>query len=128
VLDDVSITQASVVQELKSANPLLGFGDLYNRAMRVGKDHIGSLVNTLALAYAGAALPLLLLYSFSESSMTMLINQEILAAEVVRIIVSSIGLIMAAPLTTALAAWYFKDREVDKPPAVACGHGHHHHH
>lgn len=127
VLDDVSITQASVVQELKSANPLLGFGELYKRAMRVGKDHIGSLVNTLALAYAGAALPLILLYSFSESSMTLLINQEILAAEVVRIIVSSIGLIMAAPLTTALAAWYFKDREVDKPPAVACAHGHNHH-
>lgn len=128
VLDDVSITQASVVQELKSANPLLGFKELYTRAMRVGKDHIGSLVNTLALAYAGAALPLILLYSFSESSMTMLINQEILAAEVVRIIVSSIGLIMAAPLTTALAAWYFKDKTVDKPPVVACGHGHHHHH
>lgn len=128
VLDDVSITQASVVQELKSANPLLGFKELYTRAMRVGKDHIGSLVNTLALAYAGAALPLLLLYSFSESSMTLLINQEILAAEVVRIIVSSIGLIMAAPLTTALASWYFKDRAVDKPPVVACSHGHHHHH
>ncbi|OGG65616.1 hypothetical protein A3G90_00360 [Candidatus Kaiserbacteria bacterium RIFCSPLOWO2_12_FULL_45_26] len=127
VLDDVSITQASVVQELKSANPLLGFGELYKRAMRVGKDHVGSLVNTLALAYAGASLPLLLLYSFSESSMTILVNQEVLAAEVVRIIVSSIGLIMAAPLTTALAAWYFRDREVDAPSAVACAHGHHHH-
>lgn len=126
VLDDISITQASVVQELKSSNPLLGFGELYRRAMRVGRDHIGSLVNTLALAYAGAALPLILLYSFSESSVTMLINQEILAAEVVRIIVSSIGLILAAPLTTALAAWYFKDKEVDKPPTVACSHGHHH--
>lgn len=127
VLDDVSITQASVVQELKNANPTFGFKELYKRAMRVGKDHIGSLVNTLALAYAGASLPLLLLYSFSESSAVVLINQEILAAEVVRVIVSSIGLVMAAPLTTALAAWYFKDREVEKPPAIACSHGHHHH-
>ena len=61
VLDDVSITQASVVQELKGANPSFGFKELYQRALRVGKDHVGSLVNTLALAYVGASLPLILL-------------------------------------------------------------------
>lgn len=126
VLDDVSITQASVVQELKGANSALGFRQLYTKALRVGKDHVGSLVNTLALAYAGASLPLMLLYSFSASPLSVIVNQEIIAAEIVRIIVGSIGLILAVPFTTALAAWYFKDKVVD--PDDDCGHGHSHGH
>ncbi len=126
VLDDVSITQSSVVQELKGANPKLGFRQLYTKALRVGKDHVGSLVNTLALAYAGASLPLLLLYSFSASPLSVIVNQEIIAAEIVRIIVGSIGLILAVPLTTALAAWYFKDKVVDPDEDVGHGHGHSH--
>jgi uncharacterized membrane protein len=126
VLDDVSITQASVVQELKSANPNLGFGDLYKRALRVGKDHMGSLVNTLALAYVGTALPMLLLFSYSKSSLWTLLNQEVIAAEILRIIVGSIGLILAVPLTTALAAWYFKNQE--DLASEEDHHGHHHHH
>ncbi len=124
VLDDVSITQASVVQELKGANPGLGFKALYTKALRVGKDHVGSLVNTLALAYAGASLPLLLLYAYSESSMWVILNQEVIAAEVLRIVVGSIGLILAVPLTTALAAWYFKDQVVEEED----DHGHSHSH
>lgn len=123
VLDDVAITQASVVEELKAANPNFSFSDLYERALRVGRDHVGSLVNTLALAYAGAALPMLLLYSFSASSPITLLNQEVIAAEVLRIMVGSIGLILAVPFTTAMAAWYFRNKEI--------GHledgGHHHH-
>ena len=126
VLDDVSITQASVVQELKGANPQFGFKELYESALRVGRDHVGSLVNTLALAYAGASLPMLLLFAYSDSSMMMLINQEVLAAEVLRIVVGSIGLILAVPFTTAMAAWYFKDREVD--PSEDTGHSHGHSH
>ena len=124
VLDDVSITQASVVQELKAANPKFGFKDLYRRALRVGRDHVGSLVNTLALAYVGTSLPLLLLYSYSESPISILINQEILAAEILRIIVGSIGLVLAVPFTTAMAAWYFKDKYVD--PNDDMGHSHSH--
>lgn len=124
VLDDVSITQASVVQELKGANPEFGFKELYNRALRVGRDHVGSLVNTLALAYAGASLPLILLYSYSESTIYVILNQEIIAAEIVRIIVGSIGLVLAVPLTTAMAAWYFKDKVLEKEEK--CGHGHAH--
>ena len=124
VLDDVSITQASVVQELKAANPKFGFKDLYRRALRVGRDHVGSLVNTLAFAYVGTSLPLLLLYSYSESPISILINQEILAAEILRIIVGSIGLVLAVPFTTAMAAWYFKDKYVD--PNDDMGHSHSH--
>ena len=128
VLDDVSITQASVVQELKSANPKLGFTALYNKALRVGKDHVGSLVNTLALAYVGASLPMILLYAYSESSIGVLLNQEIIAAEILRIVVGSIGLILAVPLTTALAAWYFKDKVVDAHDLDDHGHSHGHSH
>jgi uncharacterized membrane protein len=128
VLDDVSITQASVVEELKAANHQLGFKELYQRALRVGKDHVGSLVNTLALAYAGAALPMLLLFSYSESSPLILVNQEVIAAEIVRIIVGSIGLVLAVPLTTAMAAWYFRNKEIDNCEVSSHGHSHHHHH
>jgi uncharacterized membrane protein len=129
VLDDVSITQASVVEELKSANPAFGFRELYSRALNVGRDHVGSLVNTLALAYAGTSLPLLLYYSFSTAPFMVTANQEVIAAEIVRILVGSIGLILAVPITTALAAWYFRNREVeDSGEHGHASHGHHHHH
>ena len=107
VLDDVSITQASVVQELKHANPTLGQWSLYERGIRVGRDHVGSLVNTLALAYVGTALPLVLLYAQSQAPFLDILNQEVIAAELVRIIVGSIGLVLAVPFTTLVAAHYF---------------------
>lgn len=124
VLDDVSITQASVVQELKAANRDFGFRELYTRAIRVGHDHIGSLVNTLALAYVGVSLPLVLLYARADAAWSLTLNQEVVAAELVRIIVGSIGLILAVPLTTLIAAWWF-----DKHVATNdISHGHVHHH
>jgi len=126
VLDDVSITQASVVQELKAANPSLGARSLYERALRVGRDHVGSLVNTLALAYVGAALPLVLLFARSQATLWDSINQEVIAAELTRIIIGSIGLVLAVPLTTALAAYYFRNRTVSAEPG-AHSHSHHHH-
>jgi len=126
VLDDVSITQASVVQEIKRANPALRFQELYNRAIRVGRDHIGSLVNTLALAYVGVSLPLILLYARTSSDWWLTLNQEVVAAELIRIIVGSIGLIMAVPFTTLVAAWYFSDRVVVDNDDKS-SHGHHHH-
>ncbi len=125
VLDDISITQASVVRELRAANSALSSFDLYQRAIKVGRDHVGSLVNTLALAYVGAALPLVLLFSTSSAPLYFTLNQEVIAAELARILVGSIGLILAVPLTTALAAWWFGGREVDK---AAGGHYHSHHH
>ena len=126
VLDDVSITQASVVQELKLANKSLSIFELYQRAIRVGRDHVGSLVNTLALAYVGAALPLVLLFSTSESALGLTLNQEVIAAELVRIIVGSIGLILAVPLTTLLAAWWFGTHEVKDLDMNHHHHAHHH--
>lgn len=126
VLDDVSITQASVVQELRGANQELTWVELYQRAIRVGRDHVGSLVNTLALAYVGAALPLVLLFARADSALGLTLNQEVVAVEIVRIVVGSIGLILAVPLTTVMAAWYFKDKTVDGHDH-GHSHGHHHH-
>lgn len=126
ILDDISITQASVVQALKGANPALGFKALYGSALAVGRDHLGSVVNTLALAYVGASLPLLLLLSYTEGSVGFLINQEVIASEIARIVIGSIGLILAVPFTTAMAAWYFKDRVVAE--SEHDDHNHHHHH
>ncbi|MFN3188179.1 MAG: YibE/F family protein [Candidatus Paceibacteria bacterium] len=125
VLDDVSITQSSVVHELRRANNNLNWRELYVRAIRVGRDHVGSLVNTLALAYVGAALPLVLLYSRAEASFMLSINQEVIASELVRIIIGSMGLILAVPLTTVIAAWYFRDKQLDEEVHAACGHTHH---
>jgi uncharacterized membrane protein len=112
VLDDVSITQAAVVAELKAANPTFGLRDLYVRALRVGQAHVGSLVNTLALAYVGTALPLLLLFTRANSDWGLTLNQEVVAVELVRIMVGSIGLILAVPFTTLLSAWYWRERPV----------------
>ena len=128
VLDDVSITQASVVQELKHANAGLSVRELYTRAIRVGRDHVSSLVNTLALAYVGVALPLVLFLSTSQAPVGELINQEVVAAELTRIIIGSVGLILAVPLTTVIAAWWFGTRGVDPDadvPHAACEHAHH---
>ena len=126
VLDDVSITQASVVQQLKGANPSLHFKELYQRAITVGRDHIGSLVNTLALAYVGVSLPLILLYAQTNSPFMQTLNQEVVAAELLRIIVGSIGLILAVPATTLAAAWYFQNRKVDETEVLSHEHGCHH--
>ena len=128
VLDDVCITQASVVQELRRANCDLGLKELYLRAIQVGRDHVGSLVNTLALAYVGAALPLILLYASSGSDLWLSVNQEVIAAEILRIVVGSIGLILAVPITTLVAAWYFKDKHLHALSENHAGGDHHHHH
>ena len=104
VLDDVTVTQVSAVWELKLADPEFGPGDLYRRAVRIGRDHIASVVNTLALAYAGASLPLLLLFTQASRSFGDVVTGEAVAVEVVRTLVGSIGLVAAVPLTTGLAA------------------------
>lgn len=126
VLDDVAITQAAVVQELRNANTSLSIKELYVRAVRVGRDHVGSLVNTLALAYVGTALPLVMLYAKAGSPWFEVLNQEVIAVELARIIIGSVGLVLAVPFTTLLAAYYFGKREVDNTPSTS--HIHHHHH
>jgi uncharacterized membrane protein len=104
VLDDVTITQASAVWELHIANPAYGARDLYRSALAIGRDHIASTVNTLVLAYAGAALPLLILFTLARLSVGEVLNGEVIAEEVVRTLVGSIGLVASVPITTGLTA------------------------
>ncbi|MBT2490499.1 YibE/F family protein [Streptomyces sp. ISL-96] len=104
VLDDVTVTQTSAVWELHQADPSMGPRALYRAGIRIGRDHIASVVNTLVLAYAGAALPLLLLFSIAQSSVGTVANSELVAEEIVRTLVGSIGLVSSVPVTTALAA------------------------
>ncbi|RCG17063.1 YibE/F family protein [Streptomyces reniochalinae] len=104
VLDDVTVTQTSAVWELREADPGASWHKIYRSAMRIGRDHIASVVNTLVLAYAGAALPLLLLFSIARSDVTMVATSEVVAEEIVRTLVGSIGLVASVPVTTLLAA------------------------
>lgn len=104
ILDDITISQSAIVFALKKAAPDINFAQLYAQAMDVGRDHIASLVNTLILVYAGASLPLLLLFTSSQLSPLIAVNFEVIAEEVVRTLVASIGLIMAVPLTTLAAS------------------------
>ena len=104
VLDDVTVTQVSAVWELKRARPDADATDLYRRAVRIGRDHISSTVNTLFLAYAGAALPLLLLFQEAGQSFSSTATREVVAVEIVRALVGSIGLVASVPISTALAA------------------------
>jgi uncharacterized membrane protein len=103
-MDDVTVTQASAVWELRAADPEMGRDTLYSAGMRVGRDHIVSTVNTLLLAYAGASLPLLILFSLSAQPIGVVASSEIVAVEIVRTLVGSIGLVAAVPLTTWLSA------------------------
>ena len=104
VLDDVTISQASTVLALRRANPGLAFRRLFGLALDVGRDHVSATVNTLVLAYVGAALPILLLFSAADIGVSDALNLEVVAKEVVATLVGSIGLISAVPITTALAA------------------------
>lgn len=103
VLDDVTVTQVSAVWELRAAQPDLAAGPLYKSAVSIGRDHISSTVNTLFLAYAGAALPLLLLFTQANVSVGSLAGREVVATEIIRSLVGSIGLVSAVPITTWLA-------------------------
>jgi uncharacterized membrane protein len=104
VLDDVTVTQTSAVWELRAANPSLTRRELYAAALRIGRDHVASAVNTLVMAYAGAALPLLLYSSISGVGISNILTSQSIAQEIVRTLVGSIGIVAAVPVTTALAA------------------------
>jgi uncharacterized membrane protein len=104
VLGDTTVTQASTVIALRRASPALGWKELVTHATSVGRDHIAATVNTLVLAYTGAALPVLLIFSLGGTSFSSALNGEVVAAPVVATLVGSIGLIAAVPVTTALAA------------------------
>ena len=103
VLDDVTVTQVSAVGELRRANPDLARRELYRAAIRIGRDHVASTVNTLVLAYVGASLALLLFFLQEGRTAAQVLSREIVAIEIVRALVGSIGLIASVPLTTGLA-------------------------
>ncbi len=104
VLGDTTVTQASTVLALRRANPALRWKGLVTHATSVGRDHIAATVNTLVLAYTGAALPVLIIFSLGGTSLGSAVNSEVVAAPVIATLVGSIGLIAAVPITTALAA------------------------
>jgi len=124
VLDDVTISQASTVLALRGANPALGFRELFSRGLRVGRDHVSATVNTLVLAYVGASLPVLLIFSSAELGLVEALNLELVAKEVVATLVGSIGLIAAVPVTTALAALLALDEPAERLAAAEHGHVH----
>lgn len=113
VLDDIAVTQVAVVFELKSLSKNISFSDLYRKSIRVGREHIGALVNTLVLAYTGVSLYLILLFSQSGQSFGYIVNSELFATEIVRTIVGSVGLIITVPITTFLAVYYVNNFKVD---------------
>ncbi len=104
-LDDMTVTQASAVWEVRAAAGPRSVAELYRSGIRIGRDHVASTVNTLVLAYAGASMPLLLFFSLTSQSLGVVANGELVATEIVRTLVGSIGLVASVPLTTALAAW-----------------------
>jgi uncharacterized membrane protein len=104
VLDDVTVSQASTVMALRRANPTQRARELYRGALSVGRDHVAATVNTLVLAYAGASLPILLVFGIADTEFADTINREAVAEQVIAMLVGSIGLILAVPVTTALAA------------------------
>ena len=119
VLDDVTVTQVSAVSELRRANPSLSGQALYRSAIRIGRDHVASAVNTLVLAYVGASLALMLFFLQEGRAIGRVVSREVVAIEIVRMLVGSIGLILSVPLTTALAV-------AAGTAGGAAGHGHGH--
>ena len=109
-LDDIAIGQSSAIVELSKANPSLGWRSLFRHGMSIGRDHIAAMVNTLVLAYAGAALPMLLLFSVLAEPMPVTLNREIIAEEIVRTLVGSLGLLAGVPLTSLIAALTARSR------------------
>lgn len=104
VLDDICVGQASAIFQLRSANPQLGWKQLFRRGIAVGRDHIGAMVNTLFLVYVASSLPLLALLSLQRFSFRLLANQEFLAEEIILTLVGSLGLMLAMPITSFVAS------------------------
>ncbi|MGZ6260410.1 MAG: YibE/F family protein, partial [Candidatus Limnocylindrales bacterium] len=121
VLNDVTIGQAATVEELVAADPSLGRRQLYGRAMNVGVAHVGATINTLVFAYLGTALPLLVLLALQVHAFSLAINQELLAVEIVRALVGSIGVLATVPITTLLACWWLTRPRAAAVPSVQLG-------
>jgi len=113
VLDDIIVSQVEAVEQIKSANPRLSGRQVFSAAYKVGKVHFGAVINTLFLTYAGASLPLLLLFSVHQEpfvSFGEVINNEVVATEIVRALIGSLGLAVAMPVATLLACRFLPAR------------------
>lgn len=110
VLDDVTVTQAATVSEIARANPTYSAVQLYRAGSRVGRSHIASVVNTIILAYAGSSLPLLVLIVASSEPLGGVLTDQVIAQEIARSAVATLGLVAAVPLTTGLAAFASRRR------------------
>lgn len=129
VLDDITTAQTAAVHEISKANPSLSPAALRRAGYSVGKEHIASLINTLALAYVGASLPLFLLFETqADFPLWVTVNSEFLAEEIVRTLVGSATLLIAVPLSTWLASSLLRAAPGSRPERDGFGHHHHHHH
>ena len=117
ILNDVTITQVSSVWEIESLAPQAGFAELFRSGMRVGRDHLASTVYTIAFAYAGAALPTMLLLRLYDQPLEQVLTSGAIAEEIARTAVGSIGMILAIPVTTAIAAASVAAGRVTREPA-----------
>jgi len=128
VLDDVTVSQVSIVFQLRAVKQKISKKELYARSLAVGKDHVASLVNTLVLAYAGANMPLFLLFVLNEQTPDWVtLNSDIIVEEVVRTLAGSIGLVLAVPVATALATWVALRKSSKEMEALThVGHAHNH--
>ncbi len=124
ILDDITISQSSVVHQLKAAKKKIKFKELFQRSMSVGRDHISSMVNTLVLIYTGASLPLLMLFMDSSQNFQDVVNLEFLAEEIIQTLVGSIGIILAVPITTILACLIVKKVTKEDLEHSGCSHCH----
>lgn len=125
VLDDITTTQVAAIFQIHSVNPKIKLSQLITKGMNIGKEHVSSLVNTLLMAYAGASLPLFILFVLNPSNQPYwaIINSEIVSEEIIRTISGSFGLILAVPLSTYLASWYVTRHGFKQTVHP----GHHHH-
>ena len=113
VLDDVIISQIASVEQINEANKYQGRWEIFKKAYKIGVSHISSMTNTLFLAYTGASIPLLLLFVSGHTAFknwSQIVSSEVIAVEIVRTLSGSIGLILAVPISTFIAAWWFKKK------------------
>ncbi|TFV53220.1 YibE/F family protein [Blastococcus sp. TF02A-35] len=118
VLNDVTITQASAIWQLHEVDPSMTWKELYTRGMAVGRDHIASTVYTIVFAYAGAALPLLLLFELYDQPGWVVLTSSAMAEEVIRTLVGAIALVLAVPVTTAAGAFFAKAADTEAGAAT----------
>lgn len=125
VLDDVTTAQTAAVDELHKANPRMPRSQLHAAALSIGREHIASLINTLALAYAGASLPLLLLFTLNTTTpWWVILNGEFLAEEIIRTLIGSATLLLAVPVSTHIAVWLIHGRPLTAGHAGSHRHVH----